>query len=137
MTYFMSGPSFNFDQANLNNCDLEMAYLWVKTRTTLVKTSGDFICTFSLLIFLSIVLQTSKFRIQFTISSKYFNMACYLKWETCSGPISFEVQRYDIWTDKIQSFRCHSSSTTLGTRTGYWKPTRRGINETPLPWEEE
>ena len=28
--------------------------------------------------------------------------------------------------------RCHSSSTALGTRTGYWKPTRRGTDETPL-----
>ena len=27
--------------------------------------------------------------------------------------------------------RCHSSSTALGTRTGYWKPTRRGTDETP------
>ena len=28
--------------------------------------------------------------------------------------------------------RCHSSSTALGTRTGYRKPTQRGTNETPL-----
>ena len=27
--------------------------------------------------------------------------------------------------------RCRSSSTALGTRTGYWKPTRRGTDETP------
>ena len=27
--------------------------------------------------------------------------------------------------------RCHSSSTALGTRTGYWKATRRGTDETP------
>ena len=26
--------------------------------------------------------------------------------------------------------RCHSSSTTLGARTGYWKPTQRGTDET-------
>ena len=46
----------------------------------------------SLLISLSITLRTSKFRNQFTISSKYFDMACfYLKWKTYSGPISFEV----------------------------------------------
>ena len=31
-------------------------------------------------------------------------MVRYLKWETYSGPISFEVQRNDIWTDNIQSF---------------------------------
>jgi hypothetical protein len=51
-----------------------------------------FICTFSLLISLSITLQTRKFRNQFKISSKYFDMACYLKRETFSDPISFEVQ---------------------------------------------
>ena len=28
--------------------------------------------------------------------------------------------------------RCHSSSTALRTRTGCWKPTRRGTDETPL-----
>ena len=63
-----------------------------------------FICTLSLLISLSITLRSSKFRNQFTISSKYFDMVCYLKRETYSGPISFEVQRNDIWTDNIQSF---------------------------------
>ena len=26
--------------------------------------------------------------------------------------------------------RCYSSSTALGTRTGYWKPTRKGPDET-------
>ena len=31
--------------------------------------------------------------------------------------------------------RCHSSSTALGTRTGYRKPTRRGTDENP-PWLE-
>ena len=35
---------------------------------------GGFICTFSLLISLSITLRTSKFRNQFTISSKYFEL---------------------------------------------------------------
>ena len=65
---------------------------------------GGFICTFSLLISLSIILRSSKFRNQFTISSKYFDIMCYLKRETYSGPISFEVQRNDIWTDNIQSF---------------------------------
>ena len=68
------------------------------------NTLRGFICTFSLLISLSITLWTSKFRNQFTISSIYFDMACYLKRETYSGPISFEVQRNDIWTDNIQSF---------------------------------
>ena len=82
-------------------------------------------------IFLSITLQTSKFRNQFTISSKYFDMACYKKWATYSGPISFEVQKNDIWTT-FNHLRCLSSSTTLGTRTGYWKPTRRGTDEIPL-----
>ena len=31
--------------------------------------------------------------------------------------------------------RCHSSSTALGTRTGYWKPTRGGTDEIPS-WRE-
>ena len=48
------------------------------------------------LISLLITLRTSMFRNQFTISSKYFDMACYLKQETYSGRISFEVQRNDI-----------------------------------------
>ena len=59
-----------------------------------VETLGGFICSFSLLS-LSITLRTSKFRNQFTISLKYFDMACYLKREAYSGPISFEVQRND------------------------------------------
>ena len=62
-------------------------------------------------------LRTSKFRNQFTISSKYFDMACYLKRENYSGPISFEVQQNDI--NDINHLRCHPSSTALGTRTGY------------------
>ena len=45
------------------------------------------------MIFLLITLRTSKFRNQFTISSKYFDIACYLKRD---GPISFEVSRNDI-----------------------------------------
>ena len=58
-------------------------------------------------------------------------MVYYLKQETYSGPISFEVQPNDIWTDNIQSFRCHSSSKALGTRNGYCKPTQRGTDEPP------
>ena len=57
---------------------------------------GDFICTFSLLISLSITLRTNKFRNQLTISSKYFDMVCYLKQEAYSVPISLEVQQNDI-----------------------------------------
>ena len=69
------------------------------------ETMGGFICSFSLFISFSITSQTSKFRNhQFTISSKYFDMVCYLKRETYSGPIYFEVQRNDIWTENIQSF---------------------------------
>ena len=67
-----------------------------------------------------------QFRWHFAESQK---MACYLKWEAYSGPISFEVQWNDIWVDNVQS--CHSSSTALGTRTGYWKQTQRGTDETP------
>ena len=54
-------------------------------------TMGGFISIFSFLILPSITLRSSKFRNHFTISSKYFDMACYLKWETYFGPISFEV----------------------------------------------
>ena len=96
------------------------------------KKSGGYICTFSLLISLSIKLRTSKFRNQFTITSKYFDIVCYLKRKTYSGPISSEVQRNDIWTDNIESFEMTLSSTALGTRTGNWNPTRRGTDETPL-----
>ena len=53
---------------------------------------GGFICTLFLLISLSITLQTSKFRNQFIISLKYFDMACYLNQETYFCSISFEVQ---------------------------------------------
>ena len=42
---------------------------------------GGFICTFSLSISLSITLQTSKFRNQYTISSKDLDMVRYLKQE--------------------------------------------------------
>ena len=82
-----------------------------------LSSKGGFICTFSLLISLSITLRTSKFRNHFTISSKYFDMVCYLKRETFSGPISFEVQRNDIWTDNIQSF---DSSNTPYQNILFW-----------------
>ena len=42
--------------------------------------------------------------------------------------------RFSEITSKLITFnhlRCHSSSTALGTRTAYWKPTRRGTDETP------
>ena len=42
--------------------------------------------------------------------------------------------RFSKMTSELITFnhlRCHSSSTALGTRTGYWKPTRRGTDETP------
>ena len=92
---------------------------------------GGFICTFSPLISLSITLRTINFRNQFRIRAKYFDMACYLKQETY---ISFEVQRNVNWSSELIIFnylRCRSNSTALGTRTGYWKPTRRGTDETP------
>ena len=71
-----------------------------------IKNSGGrgFICTFSLLISLSITLWSSKFRNKFTVSSKCFDTVCYLKRETYFGPISFEVHRNGIWTNNIQSF---------------------------------
>ena len=44
-------------------------------------------------------LANDKFRNHFTISSKYFDMVCYLKWEASSSLISFEVKQTDIWTE--------------------------------------
>ena len=72
------------------------------------------------------MIECYQFRCHFAESQK---MVCYLKREAFSGPISFEVQWYDIWTDHL---KCHSSSTALGTRTGYWKPTQRGTDEYQL-----
>ena len=66
------------------------------------KDHGGFHLYFFLLISLSITLQNSKFGHQFTIRSKYFDMACYLKQETFSDSISFEIQQNDIWTYIIQ-----------------------------------
>ena len=66
--------------------------------TDLQKTIGGFICTFSLLISLSVALQTSNSGVssQSVQNSKYFDVARYLKQEAYSGPISFKVQRNDI-----------------------------------------
>ena len=50
------------------------------------------------------MLPSSKLKNQFTISSKYFDMVCYLKRETYSGSISFEIQQNYICTDNIQKF---------------------------------
>ena len=90
------------------NCFVNRQELFEKKSLSTVagcQTMGGFICTFSILISLSITLRSSKFRNQFTISSKYFHMACYLKWEDYSGLISFEVHWNDIWTAyNIQSF---------------------------------
>ena len=47
---------------------------------------------------------STSLRNYFTISSKYFNMACYLEWKASSVPISFEIKQNDSWTDNIQSF---------------------------------
>ena len=69
-------------------CGKRKSYLLVNSFRYLY-TMGGFICTIFLLISLSNTLQNRKFRNQFTISSKYFDMACYLKWEAYPGPISF------------------------------------------------
>ena len=56
-------------------------------------------------------------------------MACYLKQETYFFP---SLLRFSEMTSELITFNhliCHSSSTALGTRTGYWKPTRRGTDE--------
>ena len=43
--------------------------------------------------------------------------------------------RFSKMTSELITFnylRCHSGSTALETRTGYWKSTQRGTDETPL-----
>ena len=92
---------------------------------------GGFIFTFSLLISLSIILQTSKFMNQFTISWKYFDMACRVLPKT--RDLFLSLLRFSEMTSKLIIFnhlRCHSSSTALRTRSGYWKPTQRCTDET-------
>ena len=91
-----------------------------------------FICTLSLLISLSITLRSSKFRNQFTIRSKYFDKLC------CDERhiLILSLLRFSEMTSELMTFnhlRRHSCSLALGTRTGYWKPTRRCTDETPLP----
>ena len=66
-------------------CTLRLHFV-ILSPLFLMQTKGAFICTFSLLISISIPLWTSKFWNRFTISSKYFDMACYIKRETYSGP---------------------------------------------------
>ena len=58
-----------------------------------LRFSRGFICIFSLSRSLSIILQTSKFRIQLSSNAKYFDMESYLKRESYYDPISFEVQQ--------------------------------------------
>ena len=50
---------------------------------------------------------------QFYISSKYFDMACYWKQEAYTGPISFEIVK---WQLNWFIWDASSSSTTLVTR---------------------
>ena len=93
---------------------------------------GGIIRTFSLSISLSITLRTSKFRNQFTISSRYFELvssdviSLNLKRDRARIGLSFQVTRHLLrfseMTSELITFnhlRCHSSSTALGTRTGY------------------
>ena len=100
------------------------------SQQTFILTEGTW--TFSLLFFLSITMQTSEFRNPFTISSEYFDMVCY-----CERPILvLSLLRFSQMTSELITFnhlRCHSSSTALGTRTSYWQPTQRGIDEPPTP----
>ena len=99
---------------------------WNQVVSSTDVTKGGFICTFSLLIFLSITLQTSKFRNQFKIF--WYGVLpimrdlfwSYLFW----GSAKWQLITFN-------HLRCHSSSRALGTRTGYWKPTQRGTDETP------
>ena len=96
-----------------------------------ISSMGGFICTFSLLISLSLIFQTSKFRNQFIISSKYL---IWFVTENERPILVLSLLRCSEMTSELITFnnlRCHTNSTALGTRTGYWKPTRRGTDETP------
>ena len=62
------------------------------------------------------------------ISSKYFDMSCYLKREASSGSISFEFQQNGKQTGNIQSFELPFSLTAL--RTYYHKVA--SSNRSPL-----
>ena len=82
------------------------ALSWTKSNVFVCRnvTMVEFIYNFSLLIFLSFTFKSNKYRNQFSISSTYFDMVGYLKRETCSSLISYEVRQNHIWTDNIQSF---------------------------------
>ena len=58
-------------------------------------------------------------------------MVCYLKREPILvlSLLRFSKMTYELIT--FNHLRHHSSSTALGTRTSYWKPTRRGTDENP------
>ena len=79
------------------------------------------------------------------ISSKYSEpvssdvISLNLKRDRIRIGLSFKVARHLLRFIKMTSelitfnhLRCHSSSTALGTRTGYWKLTRRGTDEIRL-----
>ena len=44
-------------------------------------------------------------------------MVCYFKGEAFSGPISFEVQRNDNWSDNIQSFELPFYFISIGNQS--------------------
>ena len=58
-------------------------------------------------------------------------MVCYLERETCSSPIYLWFSTMTSELIIINHLIRHSTSTALGTTTGYWKPTGRGTDETP------
>ena len=113
----------------------------IGTRWELAQTEEGFICTSPS--WLSVTSSSSQccwtrmtsqtiecyqFWCHFAESQK---MACYLKQETY---LVLSVLRFSEMTSELITFnhlRCHSRSTALGARTGYWKPTRRGTDETP------
>ena len=105
LTIYLLLNDFKYVRSNLASDDTLEYCTCANIHGKLLNTVQEsFICTFSLLISLSVILRTGKFMNQFTISSKYLDMVCYLKQETYSAPISFEVQQNVIWTDNIQSF---------------------------------
>ena len=81
---------------------------------TILYTWG-FICTFPFLISLSNTLRTSKLRNQFTISSKYFDMAFYLKLK----PIFLKKPRF-LFFVIFFSYIAHCCHTTFEYLSHCW-----------------
>jgi hypothetical protein len=94
-------------------------------------TSSSFQCCWTRMVYQ--LIECYQFRCHFTESQK---MACYLKWEAYSGPISFEVQWNVIWPYFLRIFWTDCEMTPeLTSSQCNWKGNRKrkGTDET-LHW---